>query len=456
MGSPITLSGFNNIDFNAVLNALMAQAAIPLNTLQAKHAALRTQANSVNTLSARLSAVKSAATELTNPERLDSVAASSADPSAVGVTASGSTLPGHYDVVVRDLARAQVLASQTTAADADTTAVATAGLLSIGGVNITVSQPVTLRQLADAINASDAPVTASVVQSGPGQHRLVLTAASSGVANGFTVTNQLTGGAGLGFGDADADGVSGDSADDNAVQATDANVLINNIEVTSASNVLASVVPGMTLTLLKRNPSTAVSVDVTATSTAVKDRIGSFITSYNALAKFFSDQSTSARTADPASIGNNPLVRTARAALRKSLLDAQATEGEYRTLAQIGIEFTPSGALQMNEQVFNRALEANEADVKALVAGTGTSVFARVAQTVEEYTAASGLLSQVKERLDAGITRLSSQIDAMTTRLTKHRATMQREFVAAERAMSRLKNQSGSLSTLSSSLSLAF
>lgn len=456
MGSPITLSGFNNIDFNAVLNALMAQAAIPLDALQAKHTALRTQASNVSTLSARLSAVRTAAENLTDSDRLNSVAASSADTSVVAVSASGSTLPGHYDIVVRELARAQVLASQTTAPDADTTAVATAGQLTIGGVEITVTQPVTLRQLAAAINASDAPVSATVVQSGQGQHRLVLTASASGLAHAFTVTNQLTGGVGVAFGDADSDGVSGNSAGDNAVQAADSNVLINNIEVSSASNVLNSAVPGMTLTLLKRSPNTAVSVDVTGTSTAVKDRIGDFITSYNALAKFLSDQTTAARTSDPASIGNNPLVRAARDSLRKSLIDPQTTDGAYTTLSQLGIEFTSSGSLQLNERTFDAALEANEEDVKALLAGTGTSAFARVARTIEEYTESSGLLSQVKDRLDAGITRLGGQIEAMSARLVKHRATMQREFVAAERAMSRLKNQSGSLSTLSSNLSLAF
>src|SRR6185503_4121702 len=35
MGSPITFSGFNAIDFNVVLNAIMAQESAPLQALQA-------------------------------------------------------------------------------------------------------------------------------------------------------------------------------------------------------------------------------------------------------------------------------------------------------------------------------------------------------------------------------------------------------------------------------------
>ncbi len=47
MSSGITFSGFNNVDFNMVLNALMKQAAIPLNQLQAKQAALMGELTSV-------------------------------------------------------------------------------------------------------------------------------------------------------------------------------------------------------------------------------------------------------------------------------------------------------------------------------------------------------------------------------------------------------------------------
>ena len=43
MSSPITLSGFNNIDFNSVLNALMAQERLPVNQLTSQRTALTNQ-----------------------------------------------------------------------------------------------------------------------------------------------------------------------------------------------------------------------------------------------------------------------------------------------------------------------------------------------------------------------------------------------------------------------------
>jgi len=43
MSSPITLSGFNNIDFSQVLNALMAQERIPVTQLTTQQTALSNQ-----------------------------------------------------------------------------------------------------------------------------------------------------------------------------------------------------------------------------------------------------------------------------------------------------------------------------------------------------------------------------------------------------------------------------
>jgi flagellar capping protein FliD len=84
-------------------------------------------------------------------------------------------------------------------------------------VTVTLAGSTTLRQLADAINAAgNPPARASVVQSGPSSYRLVLSAKDTGQANAFTITNNLTGGSGVSFGDDDSDGISGDSAADNA------------------------------------------------------------------------------------------------------------------------------------------------------------------------------------------------------------------------------------------------
>ena len=50
MGSPITFSGFNSIDFNQILNAVMAQERTPLTRLETQKKTLESQNSAFATL----------------------------------------------------------------------------------------------------------------------------------------------------------------------------------------------------------------------------------------------------------------------------------------------------------------------------------------------------------------------------------------------------------------------
>ena len=447
MGSPITLSGFNNVDFNLILTSIMTQESQPLQALQSRQATLQSKASSFGTLATRVSALQAAAAKLANATNLSGYKATTSDASAVSVSSSAAAIPGRYDVVVQELARAQVTASNTVAPDADSTIVASGGTLTIGGVTVTLTGASTLRQLADAINAtSDPPVRASVVQAGPSSFRLVLSAKDTGLANAFTITNQLTGGSGVAFGDADSDGVSGDSAADNAVQASDAALLVNNIPITSTTNTIDNAIPGVTFTAFKRDPSSTVIVEVAADSSALKDKVQSFVAAYNDLAKFAADQATAAGKGDQSSIGRDPLLAQVRGQLRTALSGDYATGGAFTALSQVGIEFTRQGTLQLNETTFGAAAAAT-ADLSRIFAGTtGTpGAFATLDSLLDTYTDSTGLLPGARKLLTDQASRLSDSISHMQDRLAIRRAALQREFIAADQAMSQLKSQSGSL-----------
>ena len=64
MSSPITLSGFNNIDFSSVLNALMAQERIPVTQLTTQQTALNNQKTFFTTFASKLASLESAVTAL--------------------------------------------------------------------------------------------------------------------------------------------------------------------------------------------------------------------------------------------------------------------------------------------------------------------------------------------------------------------------------------------------------
>src|SRR5881397_3728410 len=109
MGSPITLSGFNKIDFNMILSAVMEQERAPIRMLEAQKKTYETQNTAFGTFAGKL-------------------------------------------------AKAQVTTSTSTYASLDDV-VATAGTLSLlksgnPPVDIVITGSMSVKQLADAINAN--------------------------------------------------------------------------------------------------------------------------------------------------------------------------------------------------------------------------------------------------------------------------------------------------------------
>lgn len=455
MSSGITFSGFNNIDFSLVVNAIMAQASQPLTALQNKQTALKSQASTFDALTTKLSSLDSAANALTSGTALTSYTAKLTDATIVSAATGSGATPGHYDIVVNELARAQVTASDSSAPDADTTAVATGGWLTINGKQIDVQAPVTLAELAKQINQTDGVAAqASVVQTGAGAYRLVLTGVATGDANGFTIQNGLTGGSGISFADGNNDGISGNSASDNAVQATSADLTVNNLQITSQSNLVDAAIPGTTLNLLKKAPGTTVGLDISADASGLKSKLETFVNAYNSLHQFATDQATSAAAGSTSSIARDPLFRSLKSELRSTLLNSFGTDS-VNTLAQLGVEFTRTGTLQLNSTQFDDSTSTGLNNLASLLNGTGAKdgAFDTVRSLLQQYTQASGAIPQAKTRLTDQVASLDQQIAAMQVRLDQQRASLQKEYTAADLAMSQLKNQSGAIASFSSSTS---
>lgn len=448
----VTFSGFNNVDFNLILNSMMTQASQPLTALQTRQTSLQSQIRTYGTLGTKITALQSAAKDLSDPDGLNSFSAQSSNTASLGASAGVGSAAGQYEVIVNELARAQVTASTSSAPDASTTVVATGGSITIGGKTVTLSGDTTLQQLADKINATtDIPVQAAVVRASAGNYKLTLTGSLSGAANAFTITNQLTGGSGLAFADGDNDGTSGDSPADNAMNATDAALLVNNVAVTGSSNTFEDVIPGVTLTAYVKDPNTTVRVDVTSDTSGITTKLQKFVTAYNDIAKFMGDQRTSSIAGDGASIGRDPLLRQLSGSLRTMLLGAHGSDVMTR-LSEMGVEFTSTGTMQLNQKRLDNALATNSAAVRNLLGGTD-GAFTDVTELLKNYSQTSGLISTVKDRLTAQIKTMDSQIDAMQARLAQQRETLQRQFTDADMTLSRLKSQQSSLSSFGSGLS---
>jgi flagellar hook-associated protein 2 len=451
MGSPVTFSGFNKIDFGMILDAVMAQESQPLTDLETQQKTLQTRATTYRTLASRLSTFQSAVDALADPTAIGGRSTANTNETLLRASASASAAPGIYDVVVQELARAQVTAATSFPPDADQTVVAWGGALRIGGVNVTIDAPVTLQGLADRINATaDSPVTASVIRASGTSWQLVLTGKATGAGGQFGIENTLTGGSGIAFGDFDGDGVSGNSVDDNAVNASDARALINNVTVTSDTNTIADAIPGVTLNLLKKDPATTATISIAEDLTATRTKIQKVVDAFNEIVKFAEDQQLSAARNDQASIARDPLLRGLRSALRERFGAEYAAGGNLKSLGSIGIEFDRTGRLTFDAAAFDEMAATHKSDLQKLFSSTGTDtgVFVELSTVVKAYTASDGLLRDMQKRITDQERSLSKRMADLETRLIHRRATLQKEYIAADMLMSRLNAEVSSLSQL--------
>src|SRR6185503_15150609 len=176
----------------------------------------------------------------------------------------------------------------------------------------------------------------------PGQYRLVLTGRSTGSPNAFTVNSTLSGGTGLVFTDTDNDGTYGDTAADSAVSATNAALTINNIPVTATSNTVDSAIPGVIMTLSKKDPTKTVLIEVTESADEAKSQLDEFVKAYNELMSFLTEQNTAA-LAGKANIARDSLVRSLKMGLTSSMRAEYTDAGTtYTRLGTAGIEFNSS------------------------------------------------------------------------------------------------------------------
>jgi flagellar hook-associated protein 2 len=444
MSSPITLSGFNNIDFSQVLTALMAQERIPVTQLETQQKALTNQKTFFTQFASKLASLESAVAGLSAPNAFDGRSATVSDPTAATVQVGGTTPKGSYALTVTSLAKAQVSGSSSTHTDHDSTIVASAGTLTIGGVDVTLTAGVTLDGLADAINSTpDIGVSASVVQNGS-NFQLVVTGQATGAANGFTIANGLSGGAGVAFAAA------------NAQDASDAVGTVNGIAFSTPTNSVEGVVPQSSLQLVKTAPPTdPIVITITGDRSSLKEMVEKVRLAYNEVVSFIDDQQMAAKEKNPASIGRDPLVRDLRSQLARVLNTERTIPGGlFTAVSQVGLGFSRTGQLEFNQAEFDSALDRDAVGVQNLFRGSGavTGAFSDLSATIASYTSAGGLLPTAQTRLNDQVLKIGQRISDYELRLASRREALQKEFTAADLAIKQLNNSLGQLGSLGASL----
>ncbi len=349
--------------------------------------------------------------QLSAPDNLKAFSASSSN-EGIGVSVDSTKASrGTYSVEVTSLAGAQALASRDVFADRDATSVGQGTLtLNVGDktTNLTIdSSNDTLQGLANAINDSDAGVSAGVIDTGNG-FQLVLSADETGTANAVSISvSGDTGGT-----DTDNQGLSRfafntgmdtDAGLQETIAASDAVMKINGVEVTRSTNSFENVIDGLTFDITETGSST---IKVQQDLGAVADRVQGFVDKFNSLQSTIDSLAGFNAEAGVGSLlTGDSTVRSIQNQLRQVLTRVVPglENSSVRSLADVGITTNfETGGLEFDRARFEEQLKNNPDDVTALFAEQGRATDSQV-----EFVR-SGLNTE-PGRYDINITQAATQ-----------------------------------------------
>ncbi len=428
----------SGLDVSSLVSQLVAIESQPLIRLAQKEADFFGQISAYGTLKSSLSTFESSLSNVNSLADFAALTATSSDEDVLTASASPAASKGTYALTVDRIAENHRLGSSTFFADADTTAIGTAGdTLTIGQGTESFAVDFggnTLAEIRNLINdASDnTGVTASILQDDSG-HRLLLNATETGSEN--LITTSYSGIDPFSFFDlnSDRDGDLSFTAAD-----LDAELTVDGVfTATRSSNTITDVVQGVTITLVGAGTST---LDVDEDDGAVQSAVQSFVDAYNSALDTLKDLRSGALSDD-----SNSLFAIENQ-IRGILNTPIRGNGIYSSVYEIGISSTfvlgggsaENGKLNLDTATLLEALEEDKDSVATLFADPDTGLIPRLESVLGSFTDFQGLIDGKTDSLNRRIDSVASSREVASRRLESFEARLLAEFNALDQVVAQL------------------
>jgi flagellar hook-associated protein 2 len=438
----ITFGGLaTGLDTNTLIDELMELERKPITRLENEKNYLDSRLSAFTKLDEKLQDLMAKMEDLDTSKEVRSYSTQAASEEFFSATATGSAVPGSYQIEVKNLARLQKDASQGFASKSE--AGFGTGTITINGTDIAYdgdSLEGIMEKINDA-NTGDTPtgVSASIINDGVTGYRLVLTGDDS--ATTFTVSVSET--------------VAGTYAAPlftNTQTAQQATIVVDGIEIKSNNNTFSEAIPGVEIDLLKANENgVTTNLEVGIDEEGVKTKIEAFVSSYNDVISFINDQAD-------ASWGRDPALRSAKRRLQNLLVTSVGGTGSFSTLSQLGLESQRDGTLTLDSTTLSDAIQNDLDGIGKLLAGEEgvDGIATRYVDYLDGITdSIDGLLANRKKSTESNTRRIDLSIERIESRLEKREATLRAQFEALETLVSTMNTQSSFLAQQMSNLSSA-
>ncbi len=343
------------LDVQWIVEQMVYAKKQPIRDLEVYENFYEAKKSALQELNTKVAAVESALYNI-NSTGFESKSVTLSSEDNFAATAASTAAEGTYSIIVDQLATAQSYSSGAVA-DADVTTVLANGdefelfsdvaqTESLG--KITASGNLTLNDLASEINTLGLDVSASVVQYGTGDYRLQITSDETGTDNDFYINSEgpvMT----------------------EMVEALDAQLYVNTDPgvgdyISRSSNTITDVIDGVTINLKEKaevvDIDHAVTLSVASDSADLKDRIQTFVTSFNDAMSYLNEQFTYDEENERAGVLSG---ETAARSVKADLLSMATARMEgapdsYNSFSVIGLEINRDGELEINDDKLDEAI----------------------------------------------------------------------------------------------------
>ncbi|MDR1310881.1 MAG: flagellar filament capping protein FliD, partial [Burkholderiaceae bacterium] len=384
----------SGLDLSGLLDKLMEAEKIPLTSISTKAEAANTKLSAYSLAQSTLVTFQGSVSALSSLSYYQKTSASVGDTAVATVSAGTGAASGSYSLTVNSLAQSQRLASSAVASKTDNLSTG-AGTIKIalewgaisggtlangtyssatftpdgkGGKTIELdASKSSLTDIRDAINQSDAGLTATIVNDGGG-YRLSIANSVTGEDHSLKISvSDDTGGEITGL---LAHDPAGTQALTETQAAQNAHFTLDGIAVSKPSNTVSDMLEGVTLTLLSTNVDKSTSISVSRDTSAARSAADQLVSAYNTAMKSFKDLTAyDAENKSASVLTGDSGVRSVQSALSKVLTQSNpnAPQG-YRNLADIGITLQKDGTLAVDSAKLDKAVAGNYDAVVALFA----------------------------------------------------------------------------------------
>ena len=426
--TPLKFTGISSFseDLQAILTRATQIAALPIQQLQNQQGNLIAKKQSLSALNGNLQELTGALTRLGELGRTRSLSVSSSNANKVSVVNNGVTASTNYAITeITSVAKAASETSATGLGTADASAVDSDNTLELALGSETFALDLStfgnnLNGLRDAINASGAAVTATVLNTGS-NHYLSVTARAAGAK---TLQLRTT------AGDAGSNLLTSTNQGANAI------FKLNGLDVEQSDNVISSVVPGLTFTILDTTD-TGESINLISSSSRgdLANGLGQLVTSYNATRSKLKLQIGESAGL----LSGDYLVGEVSRALRE--VTGYQGSGTVKALADLGIELDKTGQMSFNSTKFY-SLGTAAIEGAFTFLGSETTGFGGLSRKLDPISnPLTGFIRTQQNNYDAADTRIQKQVNELTARIERMQSGLSQRLQQADALLATLASQ---------------